>query len=377
MPQYSEQELLNQIQNLAKDGTPPTAAEFRQCPETAAASVIQRRFGSWNKGVQAAGYEPIKGQCEKQELLGQIQSLASGIQPPSMPEFDNHPETDSSDSVIRHFGSWNKGVRAAGCVPNRGFSDRELMEALQQAASVGDLDQLKDDTGNNPDYPTKGIYCKRLGGVTVAAIRGSIDVDCLYRKRAIPLTEGELRQFNEVLPEVAPHNQAVGLVALLTGCDRTEHTWVGENGIETTKTDPVIIFPAESSRGSRSVSVGNLYNQLVRVFDSISPERLTQSIEFSRYPSPDTQAEVVLRRIAERIEFDVDRPVVGKHNSYSGPQVLHRDLRCTHYLFEYSKGASQAMLKRRLTLSDDEIEHYNRYLDQDEDGWTVAIEWRD
>jgi hypothetical protein len=194
---------------------------------------------------------------------------------------------------------------------------------------------------------------------------------------AVPLTKPELYRFVGSIPDSSPRDQAVSLMALLTGCAPSEHKWVNKNGIEETETDSVILFPPESNRGSRSVSVGPLYNQLVKMFDVISSERLTNSIEFSTYPTSRYDAVCALRRVSRLIDFDVSRTIVGERQSRSGPRVSHNDLRCTHYLFERCRGASQAMLKRRLALSDSEIKHYHRYLDDDEDGWTVRIEWRE
>jgi hypothetical protein len=256
------------------------------------------------------------------------------------------------------------------------YSQKELLEAIQQAVSNGETELLRPHDGDRK-YPSFQTYSRQFGGVKVAALRGDIDADCTERKSAIPLTETELNQFIDLIPQLDPSDQAVALAALLTGCAKSEHKYIAEEGIEHTETDSAVIFPTNSYRGSRSVSVGPLYNQFVKVFDPISTERFEQAIEFSDYPPSESLSALTLFCIFSPINFDIDRPIVRKQRYRSGPQVLHRDLRATHYLFERCRGTSQAMLKRRLGLSDYEIKNYNRFLDVDEDGWSVRIEWRD
>jgi hypothetical protein len=280
-------------------------------------------------------------------------------------------------TVHNRFGSWNETVRTAGYSPNKeeSYTGKDLLAILQQAAATDNIDQF-----DSPDnhYPGRISYDRRFGGIPVAALRGSIDIERTRRQRAVPLTREELDQFVSLISNLDPHDQAVSMVALLTGCADVEHRWVGEHGIDDTKTHSTILFPAESRRGNRSVAIGPLYNQFVRNFDSISTERLKQAVEYSNYPPAQITARNSLFQISNRIEFDIDRPVIeGQYPSRCGTVVLHRDLRCTHYLFEFCHGASEAMLKRRLALSDDEIRHYHRFLDEDEEDWSVRIEWRD
>ena len=368
MVRYTDEELLNQIHQLADGDTPPTINEFDDHPETADSTTVHRRFGSWNEAVRAAGYpsgEHVNTQYTDEELLDQIHQLADGDTPPTTKQFDNHSETADSTTVHRRFGSWNEAVRAAGYSAQ--YTKKDLLAALQQAVATDNIDQIVYSETHN--YPDKSTYARIFGGITVAALRGSIDIGRRRRTRAVPLTKEELHKFVGLIPQLDPRDQAISMVALLTGCADSEHKWVGE-GIEDTETDSAILFPAESERGNRSVAIGPLYSQFVRRFDAISTERLRQAVEYSSYPPARVAARTTLTRIAERIEFDMN-------NLESRTAVLHRDLRCTHYLFEFCHGASKAMLKRRLALSDNKIEHFHRFLNEDEESWSVRIEWRD
>jgi len=220
-----------------------------------------------------------------QELLDQIRGLADGERPPTVREFEDSPETASARTVGLRFGSWNEGVRAAGYTPRKNqYCKEELIEALNRAASTGEIKNIRDNTVSSCDYPSKDAYQRLFGGVIVAALRGSVNIDCSNRRKAVPLNKKELYQLIEQIPQIDPYDQAVIMTSLLTGCHKSEHEWVAKEGVEDTKTDSVIIFPPEAKRGSRSVSVGALYNQFVKMFDPISSGRLKQSIEFSRYP---------------------------------------------------------------------------------------------
>lgn len=373
----SKQEVIKQIDSLADGDKPPTTMEFNNCPETVSLTPVKRLFDTWNGALEAAGYSPRLEKRSKEKVINQIDFLADGNKPPSLKEFINSPETMSFGPVERLFDTWNEAVEAAGYSPQRRYLDKqELLAALQRAADAGDVDQIKMGAVSSGSYPSRATYRRRFGGISVAAMRGSIDIDLPGRYKTVPLTKPELDQFIDSIPENSPRDQAVALMSLLTGCADSEHK-IAEEGFEETETDSLVVYPTESKRGSRSVSVGPLYNQLVKVFDPITPGRLTNSMEFSNYPPSKEDAIYSLRRVSRSIDFDVDRTIVGEQQSQSGPRVLHRDLRCTHYLFERVRGASQALLRRRLALSDDEVKHYNRYLNDDQNEWTVRIEWRD
>ncbi len=258
------------------------------------------------------------------------------------------------------------------------YTNYELLEALQKAANAGEVEAIQDLSKSPDEYPSLSTYTRRFGGVAVAAHRGSIDIDYRQRTVAMPLTTKELDRFVALIPRLDPYDQALSMVCLLTGCAPTEHQWVDEHGIEKTETDSLVLYPVEAERGNRSVSVGPLYNNLVRVFDHISPKRLMNSITYSKYPQGKREATRSLRRISGEMEFELDRPVTDhQYPSRRGVEVYHSDIRCTHYLFERCQGASEAMLQRRLGLSDTEIDHYNQFLDDDEQSWSVRIEWRD
>lgn len=52
---YTDEELLDQVRMLTEDGVPPTIEEFQAHPETASRTTAQKRFGSWLNCLKKAG----------------------------------------------------------------------------------------------------------------------------------------------------------------------------------------------------------------------------------------------------------------------------------------------------------------------------------
>lgn len=80
---YSDQELLEEIKRLADEGAPPTVSEMDERGEYGV-KTYQRRFGSWNEAVQAAGFQPRSSSenIPEQKLLEELRCHASGNMAP-------------------------------------------------------------------------------------------------------------------------------------------------------------------------------------------------------------------------------------------------------------------------------------------------------
>ncbi len=117
---YSDEEILDHIRRLSDDG-PPTHREFKTDERAPSAWTAKDRFGSWNKAVEAAGFEPDpRGSGKRysdEEILDHIRRLSEGNQPPAVEEFRSNAEAPNPETVIRRFGSWSEAVQTAGCDP--------------------------------------------------------------------------------------------------------------------------------------------------------------------------------------------------------------------------------------------------------------------
>ena len=111
--------LISQLQMLAKEfGKAPTRNEFDKDPRTAGATTAIKRFGSWNKFLEAAGLEinmRMRMNITDEELVSQVQMLAKELgRAPTRSEFDKDPRTASESTLKNHFGPWKKLLEAAG-----------------------------------------------------------------------------------------------------------------------------------------------------------------------------------------------------------------------------------------------------------------------
>ena len=80
-------------------------------------STVIRYFGSWNKTIEAAGFEP--NQWNKEKCIQAIQQFyKENNRIPKTIDFSNN-KYPSYRTVIRYFGSWNKAIETAGFEPNK------------------------------------------------------------------------------------------------------------------------------------------------------------------------------------------------------------------------------------------------------------------
>lgn len=108
------------IQELADDlGKRPSMREMEtQGPYSQ--NYIEKRFGSWNEAVEAAGFNAhtVNKPVSKETLIEEMQALAAELGRTPTQE-DITEKTDRAFATwVRKFGSWNEGVRAAGLEVN-------------------------------------------------------------------------------------------------------------------------------------------------------------------------------------------------------------------------------------------------------------------
>ncbi|MCT6684578.1 hypothetical protein N0B21_20570 [Bacillus velezensis] len=123
---YTKEELIEILQHKAKKlGRTPTQREVKQ------AGIIQKHFGSFNKGLEAAGLPTNKKDQTEEELIEYLQEKAKELGRPPQGNEIKH-----TGAIINCFGSFNKGLEAAGLTPGRRkkYSKEQLIEILQQKA---------------------------------------------------------------------------------------------------------------------------------------------------------------------------------------------------------------------------------------------------
>jgi hypothetical protein len=121
----------------------------------------------------------IRRRYSDEQILEQLVACAKRLgRSPTMREFEDDPKTTvHPQTVIQHFGSWNKAKRAAGLVPRR-FATRddlvrllrELGEQLGRTPTARDLDE------HRASMPSKSLYWHTFGSLTAALREAGFDV---------------------------------------------------------------------------------------------------------------------------------------------------------------------------------------------------------
>jgi len=127
----------------------------------------------------AAFQAEIRRRYTDEEILDQLRACAERLgRSPTMKEFGDDPETRvHPQTVIEHFGSWNKAKRAAGMVPRRFATREELLGLLKELGErLGRVPTAKDLDANRASMPSKSLYWHTFGSLTEALKEAGFDV---------------------------------------------------------------------------------------------------------------------------------------------------------------------------------------------------------
>ena len=138
-----------------------------------------RAITSIDPAELAAFQAGIRRRYSDEEILEELRASASRLgKSPTMKEFADdpgarvHPQT-----VIEHFGSWNKAKRQAGLVPRRFATREELIGLLQELGRrIDRVPTAKDVDANRGWLPSKSLYWHTFGSLTNALREAGFDV---------------------------------------------------------------------------------------------------------------------------------------------------------------------------------------------------------
>src|SRR5581483_12364347 len=105
----------------------------------------------------AAFQAGIRKRYTDEDILAELRACAERLgRSPTMREFAADPETTAHpQTVIEHFGSWNKAKRAAGLVPRRFATRAELVELLRKLGEeLGRVPTAKDVDARRRSMPS-------------------------------------------------------------------------------------------------------------------------------------------------------------------------------------------------------------------------------
>src|SRR3954469_3236908 len=121
----------------------------------------------------------IRKRYTDEQILGELKQSAERLgRSPTMREFAADPETSvHPQTVIEHFGSWNKAKRAAGLVPRRHATREELLSLLRELGRrLGRVPTTKDIEANRGFMPSKSLYWHTFGSLSNALREAGFDV---------------------------------------------------------------------------------------------------------------------------------------------------------------------------------------------------------
>ncbi|HEY2936769.1 MAG TPA: hypothetical protein VGJ25_09215 [Gaiellaceae bacterium] len=138
-----------------------------------------RAVASIDEDALAAFQAGIRKRYTDEQILEELRACAERLgRSPTMREFAADPGTAvHPQTVIEHFGSWNRAKRAAGLVPRRFATREELLDLLRRLGEeLGRLPTAKDLDGRRGSMPSKSLYWHSFGSLTAALREAGFDV---------------------------------------------------------------------------------------------------------------------------------------------------------------------------------------------------------
>jgi Homing endonuclease associated repeat len=121
----------------------------------------------------------IRKRYTDEQILDELRACAARLKrSPTMREFASDPETTvHPQTVIEHFGSWNKAKRSAGLVPRRFATRDELISVLRDLGEeLGRVPTAKDLDDRRGSMPSKSLYWHTFGSLSSALREAGFDV---------------------------------------------------------------------------------------------------------------------------------------------------------------------------------------------------------
>src|SRR3954462_4465856 len=121
----------------------------------------------------------IRQRYTDEQILAELKACAErlGLSPP-MREFSADSKTTvHPQTVIEHFGSWNRAKRKAGLVPRRFATREELLALLKSLGKeLGRVPTARDIDEHRGMMPSKSLYWHTFGSLTNALREAGFDV---------------------------------------------------------------------------------------------------------------------------------------------------------------------------------------------------------
>jgi hypothetical protein len=121
----------------------------------------------------------IRKRYSNRQILNELRESAERLgRSPTMREFAADPKTTvHPQTVIEHFGSWNRAKRMAGLVPRRFATREELVQLLRELGDeLGRVPTARDIDERRGRMPSKSLYWHTFGSLANALREAGFDV---------------------------------------------------------------------------------------------------------------------------------------------------------------------------------------------------------
>lgn len=168
-----ENNLIDEINRLAEElDKKPTLRDIKKHGKYSVFT-YQTRFGSWNRALNKAGFEPRRrGEWNKitnQDLLDELKRLAEKLgEVPTAPEMNDSGKY-SVGTYVNRFGSWSAALDKVGFEYRNGgkIPTQELLDELRRFADeLGEVPKVQE-MSNQGEY-SANTYYRRFGSWNAA-----------------------------------------------------------------------------------------------------------------------------------------------------------------------------------------------------------------
>ena len=140
---------------------------------------VYRAVANIDRQALAEFQAGIRKRYTDEQILAELKDCAERLgRSPTMREFAADKQTTvHPQTVIEHFGSWNRAKRQAGLVPRRFATREELLALLQELGEeLGRVPTARDIDERRGRLPSKSLYWHTFGSLTNALREAGFDV---------------------------------------------------------------------------------------------------------------------------------------------------------------------------------------------------------
>src|SRR5881275_2194018 len=140
---------------------------------------VYRAVANIDRQALAEFQAGIRKRYTDEQILSELTACAERLRrSPTMREFAADPETTvHPQTVIEHFGSWNRAKRLAGLVPRRFATREELLRLLRDLGDeMGRVPTAKDIEARKGSMPSKSLYWHTFSSLNNALKEAGFDV---------------------------------------------------------------------------------------------------------------------------------------------------------------------------------------------------------